>query len=148
MMAHDGLTPYPPSHRTGSIAKLLQCSLRGRIAALRRDRISRARSKANESGKGAAGPPADAQLQYYEFLGVLVRVCFCTMNPSFGELLAGDGSTHDTVPYFAAHNVLLAHGEAVALGTRAHNGTRGAEGWLARWLARTCSRDTSCARRR
>merc|ERR1719421_1311668 len=62
------------------------------------EQMGAAFAKANESGKGMAGPPADAELQFYEFLGVLVRTCFCTMNPSFGEMLAGDGSTHDTYP--------------------------------------------------
>ena len=62
------------------------------------EQMGAAFAKANESGKGMAGPPADAELQFYEFLGVLVRTCFCTMNPSFGEMLAGDGSTHDTWP--------------------------------------------------
>ena len=64
-------------------------------------------SKANESGKGMAGPPADAELQFPEFLGVLVRVSFCTKNPSFGEMLAGDGSTHDTVPVPVALKEIL-----------------------------------------
>ena len=40
---------------------------------------------ANKSGKGAAGPPADAQLQLYEFLNVLVRVSFWRMNPTHGQ---------------------------------------------------------------
>merc|ERR1719421_1259090 len=61
------------------------------------EQMGAAFAKANESGKGMAGPPADAQLQFYEFLGVLIRVCFCARNPAFGEMLAGDGSTHDTV---------------------------------------------------
>ena len=62
------------------------------------EQMGAAFAKANESGKGLAGPPSDAQLQFYEFLGVLVRTSFATMNPAYGELLAGDGSTHDTVP--------------------------------------------------
>ncbi len=71
------------------------------------EQMGKAFEKANQSGKGAAGPPADAQLQFYEFLNVLCRVSFDSMNPSFGELLAGDGETHDTVPVpFALKTVL------------------------------------------
>jgi hypothetical protein len=62
------------------------------------EQMGAAFAKANESGKGLAGPPADAQLVFYEFLNVLTRVSFCTMNPAFGEMLAGDGSTQDYWP--------------------------------------------------
>jgi hypothetical protein len=62
------------------------------------EQMGAAFNKANQSGKGLAGPPPDAQLQFYEWLGVLCRTSFASLNPTFGELLAGDGEVHDLVP--------------------------------------------------
>merc|ERR1719181_1756718 len=40
----------------------------------------------NKSGKGEAGPAADAELELHEFLGLLVRCCFWRLNPEYGEV--------------------------------------------------------------
>ena len=43
-------------------------------------------SRADKSGKGLAGPAANAELVLYEFLNVVTRVSFYRLNPEFGEL--------------------------------------------------------------
>ena len=42
--------------------------------------------KANQSGKGLAGPKADSELVLHEFLTLLTRISFNRLNPEFGEL--------------------------------------------------------------
>ena len=42
--------------------------------------------EANKSGRGLAGPEADAELEMPEFLGLLVRIAFWRLNPEYGEV--------------------------------------------------------------
>jgi len=41
-------------------------------------------ARANSSGKGAAGPAADAELMLHEFIAMIVRIAFWRVNPGFG----------------------------------------------------------------
>jgi len=50
------------------------------------------------ASKGAYGPPPDKSLVLYEFLNVLTRVSFHSLNPFFGELVTPDGGVVDLVP--------------------------------------------------
>jgi hypothetical protein len=43
-------------------------------------------SRADKSGKGLAGPQANAELVLYEFLNVITRISFWRINPECGEL--------------------------------------------------------------
>ena len=63
------------------------------------DEMKAAFAQANRSGKGAAGPAADAELEWPEFLGCLVRVSFGRLNPEFGEITMEHSETILPVPY-------------------------------------------------
>ena len=54
--------------------------------------------KANESGKGLAGPKADDELELPEFLACITRVAFHRLNPEYGELIMEHQETILPVP--------------------------------------------------
>ena len=54
--------------------------------------------KANESGKGLAGPKADDELELPEFLACITRVAFHRLNPEYGELTMEHQETILPVP--------------------------------------------------
>ena len=55
-------------------------------------------TKADKSGKGLAGPAANSELVFYEFMQLICRCSFGRLNPEFGELTMEHQDTILPVP--------------------------------------------------